>query len=221
MLPMLYNNSLELFYYPPTSTGSTIAVWTLHVVRKQCLTKTALPKNNNNKLYTNNNQSIPTTRWQNYSPTHLIIIPSPPSTVHNRKSKISRIVEQLTSPTRTAIFRADDTIIPRNAKLKRKPRTSDFRSWVVAGYLGCWPGCWLHGRRQGRAAGPSFAFRVPPFFSRLLRHIPRPGCGNHARAGACAAATTMHAWASVHERVHRPRRRDGTRWGTPFEQGTS
>lgn len=69
-------------------------------------------------------------------------------------------------------------------------RVYNFRSWVVAGYLGCWPGCWLHGRRQGRAAGPSFAFRVPPFFPRLLRHIPpprpstRPGAGRrlaHAR----------------------------------------
>lgn len=83
-------------------------------------------------------------------------------------------------------------------KRKQQRAMSDFRSWVVAGYLGCWLGCWLHGRRQGRAGGPSFAFRVPPFFSRLLRHIPSPCCGNHARVRACATATVLHAWARTH-----------------------
>lgn len=83
-------------------------------------------------------------------------------------------------------------------KRKQQRAMSDFRSWVVAGYLDCWLGCWLHGRRQGRAGGPSFAFRVPPFFSRLLRHIPSPCCGNHARVRACATATVLHAWARTH-----------------------
>lgn len=91
-----------------------------------------------------------------------------------------------------------DAIIPENMKRKQQRAMSDFRSWVVAGYLGCWLGCWLHGRRQGRAGGPSFAFRVPPFFSRLLRHIPSPCCGNHARVRACATATVLHAWARTY-----------------------
>ena len=109
------------------------------------------------------------------------------------------------------VSRTDDAIIPENMKRKQKRGMSDFRSWVVAGYLGCWPGCWLHGRRQGRAGGPSFAFRVPPFFSRLLRHIPGSGCGNHARARACATTATLHAWARKYTC-----RRSSTRLENPF-----
>lgn len=78
---------------------------------------------------------------------------------------------------------------------------SDFGTRLVATYLGSWPGCSWHGRRQDCTGGPPFAFRVPPFFSSCCEVSLAPGCGNHAHARACAATATSHAWAptQLHE----------------------
>lgn len=84
---------------------------------------------------------------------------------------------------------------------------------MVAGYLGCWPGCWLHGRRQGRAAGPSFAFRVPPFFPRLLRHIPLPYPSSPSPRPA--GRRLAHA-RPRQRRTHRAPTRQRNAWRTPF-----
>lgn len=82
-----------------------------------------------------------------------------------------------------------------SSDLDSRHNMSDFGTWLVATYLGSWPGCSWHGRRQDCTSGPPFAFRVPPFFSSCCEVFLAPGCGNHAHARACAATATSHAWA--------------------------
>ena len=89
-----------------------------------------------------------------------------------------------------------------SSDLDSRHNMSDFGTRLVATYLGSWPGCSWHGRRQDCTGGPPFAFRVPPFFSSCCEVSLAPDCGNHAHARACACATTAtsHAWAPT--RLH-------------------
>lgn len=59
----------------------------------------------------------------------------------------------------------------------------DFGTRLVATYLGSWPGCSRHGRRQNYTGGPPFAFRVPPFFGAAVRYLlPRAAAITHIQS---------------------------------------